>query len=142
MSKRKDNLPKNFPAQPLGDILHSIDQFFQDTMKNFPFPRMIPIYQYETQKHYIIEAELPGVKKEQIHLDVYENYIRISVESNESVETKNDKSEAWQQTQSFERSERVVYLPFSVREEEVEASLSNGVLRIRIPNKRKTISIE
>ncbi|MCD8510321.1 MAG: Hsp20/alpha crystallin family protein [Bacillus sp. (in: Bacteria)] len=119
-----------------------IDSFFQDTLHQLKAPRFIPINQYETNGEYVIEAELPGVNKEQITLDIYENYIKISVESEEILEEKDDKNETIRHNSRFERAERVVAVPFNVNETDINAELTNGMLQIRIPNKRKRIEIK
>ncbi|ADU30942.1 Hsp20/alpha crystallin family protein [Evansella cellulosilytica] len=138
----KKNSLQPFRERPFGDILQSIDSFFQDAVKHLKAPRFIPIYQYETEQEYIVEAELPGVNKEQLTLDIYHNYIKISILSEEIIREENDKEQIVKQSSRFERSERVVELPFAVNESEVKAKLQDGLLKIRIPNKRKKIKID
>ncbi|WP_096189306.1 Hsp20/alpha crystallin family protein [Evansella halocellulosilytica] len=141
MSKDKR---KNQPIheRPFGDILQSIDSFFQDTVRNFHIPRSIPVYRYETKTEYIIEAEIPGVKKDQITLDIYHNFIKIAVSYEDFEEVKDSKTQVFKQSTSFERSEKTIQLPFAVNESEVKAQLKDGVLKIRIPNKKKPIQID
>ncbi|WP_078595402.1 Hsp20/alpha crystallin family protein [Evansella clarkii] len=142
MSEEKKRPLLPFQERPFGDLLQSIDSFFQDTVKHIKAPRFIPTYQYETKKEYIIEAELPGVQKDQIGLDIYQNYIKISVQSEEITEEKDDIQNTFKHSSRFQRAERVVQLPFLVNESEVKAVLKDGVLQIRIPNKRKRIPID
>ena len=142
MSKKKDNLPNPFNEQPLGGLLKSIDGFFQNAFQNFQFVGGFPVYEYETETHYIIEAELPGVKKEQINLDIYSNQIKISVESSEVIEEKDDKHHVYKSSNSFQKAERYVILPFTISQKDVKASYRNGLLKIMIPNKKKRIEIE
>ncbi|MDG5789511.1 Hsp20/alpha crystallin family protein [Evansella sp. AB-P1] len=141
MSKEKNRPSLPFKEIPFGDILQSIDSFFQDTVRSLQAPRFIPIHQYETKNEYIIEAELPGVKKEQVSLDIYHNFIKISVQSEEVVEETDDINKTYKHNHRFERAERVVQVPFAVNESEVKAELNNGLLRIKIPNKKKRIEI-
>ncbi|MBU9720528.1 MULTISPECIES: Hsp20/alpha crystallin family protein [Bacillaceae] len=146
MSKEKDRSRslQPFHEKPFGELLQSLDSFFQDAFKqlNLQGMKMIPIYQYETNNEYVIEAELPGVKKDQIFLDIYHNFIKIAVQSDEIVEEINDNIKSIKKHGKFQRSERVVQLPFHVDENEVNASLKDGILKIRIPNKRMRIAIE
>lgn len=144
MSEEKKR-PRNiqpFQERPFGDILQSIDAFFQDTVNYLRPPRLIPVYQYETNTYYIIEAELPGVNKEQISLDIYHNFIKITVQSEEILQETDDKNKTYKQNHRFEKAERVVQIPFVVNESEVKAQLTNGILKIKIPNNRKPIQIE
>lgn len=142
MSKKKDNLPTPFNELPISDFLKSIDGFFQDAFKNFHFNGSFPVHQYETKTHYIIEAELPGVRKNQIILDIYHNQIKIGVQHSETIEEKNDIQQSFKATKSYQRSERVVMLPFSVSERNVKATYRDGLLKITVPNKKRTIEIE
>lgn len=142
MSKKKNNLPTPFNEQPLLNILKSIDGFFNEAFHNFQFFGGFIVRQFETKTHYVIEADLPGIKKEQIMLDIYSNQIKISVENSEEIEKKDDILHSYQRTRSFQKAERVVVLPFAISEKDVKAVFRNGVLRIEIPSKRKTIEIE
>ncbi|WNF35632.1 Hsp20/alpha crystallin family protein [Bacillaceae bacterium IKA-2] len=142
MSKNKDNLPTTFNEVPIVDFLRSIDGFFKDSFRNFQFISGFPIYQYETKSHYIIEAQLPGVKKEQIHLDIYSNHIKISVEDSKIVEEKDDIHHLYQSSRSYQKAERLIMLPFSINEHDIKASYREGILKISIPNKKKTIKID
>lgn len=142
MSDEKKRAIQPFFERPFGDILQSIDAFFQDTVNYLRPPRLIPVYQYETDTYYIVEAELPGVSKEQVSLDIYHNFIKISVKSEEILQETDEKNKTIKHNHRFEKSERVVQLPFAINESEVKARLANGVLKIIIPNKRKQIKIE
>lgn len=142
MSDRKKQDIKPIQEQPFGDILQSMDGFFNQAMKHLYTPKTIPIYQFETKDEYIIEAELPGVKKDQVSLDIFQNYIKIGVKEEAKEENKNDQKEITQQTYRYMRADRVVTLPFAVNQSDVKASLSQGLLKIRIPNKRKRIQID
>lgn len=142
MSNKKDNLPTPFNDLPFGEFLQSIDQFFQNTFQHFNFGFSFPVHQYETNTHYIIEADLPGVTKEQIQLDVYNNHLKIGVQNLEITEEKNDQSEIYKTMKSYQRAERVVMLPQAINENEMKATFKNGVLTIKIPNHKRRIEIE
>lgn len=142
MSDEKKRTIQPFHERPIGDILQSIDAFLQDAVKYFRPPRHIPVYQYDTDTYYIIEAELPGVNKEQVTLDIYHNYIKISVQSEEIIKETNDKNKTMKYNHRFEKAEKIVQIPYVVKESEVKAQLVNGILTIKIPNNRKPIKIE
>ncbi|WP_161524670.1 Hsp20/alpha crystallin family protein [Alteribacter lacisalsi] len=139
---KNQNVPKPIHEQPFGDILSSLDGFFHETMEKISIPRSIQVYEYETKKEYIIEAELPGIRKSQVSLDVYHNYIRISVNSRQEAEARDDKNGFWSRSRQFQRAERTITLPFYVDEKEVKAALKDGLLVIRIPYRRKRIQVE
>ncbi len=142
MTNKKDHLPTPFNERPIGDVLRSIDSFFQDAFRNFQFGGGFPIHQYETKNHYIIEAELPGVKKEQINLDVYNNFIKISIKNSEVIEETDDIHKQFRSFRSYQKAERVISLPFYISQRDVQASYRNGLLKITIINKKRSIEIE
>ncbi|MCR6107250.1 Hsp20/alpha crystallin family protein [Salipaludibacillus agaradhaerens] len=142
MSDRKKREIQPIHEKPFGDILHSMDHFFTQAIQHFHTPRTIPVHQYETADEYIIEAELPGIKKKQINLDIFQNYIKISVEDEAFTEKKDDTQKITEQSLRYQRADRLVTLPFAVNQSDVKASLSQGLLVIRIPNRRKRIPID
>jgi HSP20 family protein len=82
-------------------------------------------------KELVIKADLPGVKKEDISIDISENMLTISGEKKkeEKVETHN--------YYRFERSHGSFFRRFELPEgsntEKVKAHYDNGVLELRIP---------
>ncbi|MFP7297882.1 Hsp20/alpha crystallin family protein [Neobacillus niacini] len=125
--------------KPVKGFLQSIDEFFSS-----PFPGgAFPIQVRETEDKYIVTAELPGVKKEQIRLNILPNQLTISIENNES-ETKEDlNNHIFQKRVSHGRLSRTISLPVVVNEKMVKASYRDGLLTVTIPLVRgKTIDIE
>lgn len=128
------------------DFYNMLDNFFEDTWA--PARRfMTDTFKLDVQEkdgEYTIEAELPGVKKEEISIDVNENRLTISIEREEKTdEEKKNYIHRERRTTSMMRS---VYLKDS-DSEGIKAKLDNGVLNITIPKsekkeKTKTIEIE
>ncbi|MFD1735099.1 Hsp20/alpha crystallin family protein [Bacillus salitolerans] len=117
-----------FNAKPLKGVMDSIDEFFHRS-----FVGSIPIDLYETKNELVVHAEIPGVKREQIFLDIVGNVLKISVEHNEESEEKYDSHNYYRRERSYNRLERTVHLPYPVNEKQVKASYQNGVLKIRAP---------
>ena len=79
---------------PFNRRAREIESFFDKMFdSDFPFSFLNPsdmkvdIKEYE--KEYVLEAEIPGVNKEQIHIDYQQNYLTISVENRRSMKEKN-----------------------------------------------------
>ena len=125
--------------KPVKGFLQSIDEFFSS-----PFPSSaFPIQVRESEDKYIITAELPGVKKEQIRLNILPNQLTISIENNESATTEDLNNHLFQKRTSHERLSRTISLPVIINEKMVKASYRDGLLTITIPMVRgKTINIE
>ncbi|MBM7662393.1 HSP20 family protein [Bacillus mesophilus] len=129
-----------FNAKPLRGVMNSIDDFFQRS-----FVPAFPVDLYETKDELVITAEIPGVKREQIYLDIVGNTLRISVEHQDELEEKNTVHNYYRRERAYHRSERNVQLPYTVSEKQVKATYQNGILKIRAPKgqrRKSRIQIE
>lgn len=142
MSKDKKGFNKPFQEQAFGDILNSMDSFFHQAINHLQTTRPISVHQYETANYLVIEAELPGIKKEQVKLDIFQNNIKISIHEEETREKQDSINNISQQSFRHQRSDRIISLPFAINDTDLKASLSQGLLTIKIPNKRKRIQID
>ena len=80
---------------------------------------------------YHVDADLPGVKKEDIKIDVSDNIITISGERNHKEEVKEDDYHRIET--SFGKFERSFTLPKGADTENITASSKDGVLEVVIP---------
>lgn len=94
----------------------------------------IPVDVSETDKEYILRAELPGVDKNDIQLYCDENRVTITAEKKQlrKVDTEN-----FVQTESYSgQISRTVTLPGEIDPNNAEASYKDGVLEVRLPKVR------
>jgi HSP20 family protein len=89
----------------------------------------------ETDKEYLIRAELPGVKKEDVKVHLADGMISIEGERRQEKDEKNEK---------FHRVERVYgsfsrrfSLPEHIRADAVRSDYKDGVLSVHIPKTEK-----
>lgn len=123
-----------------------LDDFFSD---EFPTRRSLiaDIFKVdvrEDESHYFVEAELPGVKKEDIHVALSEGCLKVSVAHEEKTEEK--KQNYLHQERRFESMERNILLK-DAKEDGIRAVLKDGILEVAIPKKKsdgsaKRIEIE
>jgi len=89
----------------------------------------------ETDGELQIAVEMPGLKPEEIDIDVSGNTVRISGEHKE--EKKEEKEEKGRRYHRIERRSgsffRTVELPCSVEEDKVAAEYKDGVLKVTLP---------
>ena len=79
---------------------------------------------------YEVTAELPGVKKEDVEVELSEGRLSISVEKKES---KEEKDKNWLQKETSEwKANRGVYLKDAANEG-LTAKLADGVLTVNVP---------
>ncbi|CAO2193519.1 unnamed protein product [Urochloa humidicola] len=86
----------------------------------------------ETPEAHVFKADLPGVKKEEVKVEVEDgNVLVISGERSKEKEDKNDK---WHRVErSSGKFMRRFRLPENAKTEEVKAGLENGVLTVTVP---------
>ena len=100
----------------------------------------ISVYDKDDKLH--VRADLPGLKKEEIRLEIKKGYLTISADRKVEIE-KDAKVFAWGSSEyHFARS---VKLPYAVDEDAVDAKYEDGVLTITLPrteeSKPKAIEI-
>jgi HSP20 family protein len=155
------NLPKK-PENPVvpfigGDLLRKIDEFFNsdfhrsllDSMdaffQNHPLAWGFPVDVYETETEWIVRADLPGVDKDDIHIETLGDRLRIAVINNEQLEENNEASNYYRRERRYHRAERVIPLPYTIHKPQTRASYRNGILEVRgpkYPKTRQTLDIE
>ena len=103
-----------------------VDAAFADVMKQAWVPA---VDIEETEDAYQIDAELPGVKREDVSVEVHNGELSITGELKEQERT----GILRRKTRRTGRFEYHVSLARDVDAEKVEATLDEGVLRVRAP---------
>lgn len=86
----------------------------------------------ETNEAYLVEAELPGVNKEDLRLDYDNNYLTISAMKNETFEDRQDNY--LRQERHYGQIARSFYFD-NVDKTQIQARFQNGVLDIILPKR-------
>jgi HSP20 family protein len=96
----------------------------------------------ETYEHLVLRADLPGIDREDIEIEVKDNVLTVSGERSAEHE---QKGEGFHRVErAFGRFSRSVDLPAGVAADSVDARFDRGVLEVRIPKpeERKPTRIE
>ncbi len=114
-----------------------VEHFFRDDdgfFNNWPTnPSMPAVNITETSDSFRLEVAAPGLKKEDIKVEVDKGVLTIVSENQmENKETKNDFTRREFQYSSFRRS---FWLPENVAEEDIKAKYENGLLQITMAKK-------
>jgi HSP20 family protein len=124
------------PLTELEQLTERMRQLFDQTVGfTWPSPASrtggwTPLVDVEdTDDAYVVEAELPGVKREEVELELLANELAISGE----VAPRERTGTMRRQARRTGRFEYRVTLPDQVDAERIDASLADGVLTIRIP---------
>lgn len=103
----------------------------------------------EMDDSYELAVDLPGFKKDEIHLALDHGYLTISAEKSLEKDKENEKGKMLRQERYSGVMQRSFYIGDHLSEEDVKASYESGVLHIKFPKKealkapeKKTILIE
>jgi len=86
---------------------------------------------YEDKENFVVKAELPGMKKEDIEVTMRDGMLSISGERKS--EEKVEKGEVYRSERFFGRFQRTVALPSTVDAAKIKAQYKDGVLTVTLP---------
>lgn len=133
-NKKNNDVDKK--AKEVLDIEKLFESLFNDSF----FPTLIggssiKVDIMENEREYVVEAELPGVSKEEINVDLKNDKLTISVQRKQEIdETRENYIRRERKSGALSR---VFYLP-NIKEEEVKARFSNGMLTLNLPKLKET----
>ncbi|MEN1760966.1 Hsp20/alpha crystallin family protein [Anoxynatronum sibiricum] len=118
------------------------DRFLQDSWMTPSVGTGIKVDIQEKDDQYLLEAEIPGVEKEQIRVDYDNNYLTIAVEQQEEINE--EKGNYICRERRMGRTSRTFHVK-DIDPDTINASYENGILKVTLPRtheaKRRT-SIE
>jgi HSP20 family protein len=137
------------PAREMMSLREAMDRLFDDAFtrplgiagNNWSVP---PVDMYQTDDEVVVKAALPGIKSDEVQINVTGEMLTIKGETSQKEEVKEKayhlREQRWG---SFERS---VALPVAVVADKAKAEFENGILTITLPKaeevKPKTITIK
>ncbi|MCR4437144.1 MAG: Hsp20/alpha crystallin family protein [Clostridiales bacterium] len=128
-NRRNYGIPRR---NSIWDLRSVFEDFFNDSFFPAAFAGMGSIRAdiRETDKEFIVDAELPGVRKEDIRLDLRDDVLTISVEHKEETSQESEKY-IWKERKygALSRS----FFVDGVKQEAVTAKFVNGVLTVILP---------
>ena len=97
-------------------------------------PQAIRLDVTETEQGYLARAEIPGVRKEDIHVTIEGNQVTIGAEVKRETESK-DGERVLRTERYYGRVFRSFVLPTEIDESASEAKYENGVLDLKLVKK-------
>lgn len=88
----------------------------------------------ETDKGYELSADLPGMKKEDIHLSYENNYLTISAQKEDAQDTKDEDGQYIRRERRYGSMSRSFHID-GIDETQVAAEFKDGVLKVELPKK-------
>lgn len=126
-----------FRSDPIKQFMNNVDSILLET---FPHHH-IHVRSYETDKNYHIDLKFPPVKKEQIKLELYQQYLTLTITNREELKEYNENSSTFRSFTSQDSISRTILLPYIVNENEIKTSFKEGSLLVTLPKKTKQIEI-
>jgi len=114
-----------FPARPAGR---------EDEMTLFDWRPTVDTY--EEGDNVVIRAELPGVNKEDVSIDVKDNVLTLKGERKHEENVKEENY--FRRESAYGKFQRAFTLPDAVDASKIEASYKDGVLKITVPKAEET----
>jgi HSP20 family protein len=129
------------PFKDLIDLQKEINRLFETSFSRLPqrfvseesFAPAIDLY--EDENEYVVEAELPGLKQDEIKVSVEDDILSISGEKKREKEVKEEN--LYRSERFYGKFERQIVLPQNADRENIKASYKDGVLKVIIPKKEE-----
>ncbi len=124
------------PLSRLSSLSSEVDRLFN----SFPFlagsedrfDGSVPAVDlYHDKESVLLRAELPGMKKEDIHVSLHEDVLTLSGERRQ--EKQHDEKGALRSERFFGKFERQFTLPVRVDSSRVSATYEDGILTVTLP---------
>lgn len=119
--------------------LRDLEKDFYTVSKNEGVSAFVPVVNTrEGEFAYHVDVDLPGVKKEDIKVDINKNILTISGERKTKDEIKQE--DYYKVETYFGKFSRSFTLPENADVENIEAKIDNGVLEVMIPKLKDDIT--
>jgi HSP20 family protein len=153
--KKSKEVVKAEPARavsPFEDMEKRFEEFFKrpfsmfgpSWMPRMKFPEMGVISPemdiFEDGNDVVVKAEMPGIKKEDIEVNLTDDTVTVSGEKKK--EEKVEKKDYYRVERSYGSFSRSFRLPKEVQSDKAKATFKDGVLEIRVPKTAEAISKE
>lgn len=130
------------PSRELRRLERDMERFFEDFPSYTPSTSLRPLSteaitftpacdMNETDNHYLLSFDLPGVSRDEIKVEVIGNQLTVSGERKR--ESKEEKKGYYRAEREHGHFERRFALPNEVEANKVEANFQDGVLRVALP---------
>ena len=86
---------------------------------------------FEEKDDIVVKAELPGIEKDNIEVNLTDHHLTIKGEKKKEEEVKEENY--YRSERSYGSFLRTLELPVDVRADKVKATFKNGILEVRLP---------
>lgn len=124
-----------------GDFFSEMERMFDDFTRGSDYSltsEFSPVTDIEEEEdHFLMTIDLPGMKKDNISIDVKNNVLTISGERKREIDVE-EKHKGHRTERSYGSFTRSFTLPTTVNAEDIEARYEDGVLSLYLPKTPET----
>lgn len=132
-NQEEDTMSQLVPWSPLREMREALDELMDESVNWQAGPQAVvpAVNVSQTEKEVEVELNLPGYQKDQLSIEVGNDFVTISGEAQTS---QKDEGKQYFRREFASRSfQRMISLPAIVESDKAEAEMKHGVLRITIP---------
>jgi HSP20 family protein len=90
----------------------------------------------ERDDNYLLRADVPGFKPDQVKIEVEDDVLTVSAEHEESEEEEN-KDQYLRRERRYGSASRSITLPKGVTPDQVEATCKDGIVEVSVPKPKE-----
>lgn len=121
-----------FPRSPWSGLEGEIDRLFESALSDFgpaSSSNQFPVDLYEDKDNTYVRAELPGVNRDDVNVEMVEDYLTIT-----AARKANSPDGEGEQSFAFSRS---INITEEIAADKVSATYENGVLTVTLPKREE-----
>lgn len=120
------------PFRDIDDLFRDLNPAMWRNVDQAPRMRMDVS---ETEKEYLVKAEIPGVQKDDIKVAINGNQVSLSAEIKDERDASAGNAGSLRNERYYGQLQRSFTLPQEVDDDQAQARYENGVLHLTLPKK-------
>lgn len=128
------------PRSPWSGLEGEINRLFESALSDLgdgPLGTRFPVNLYEDKHNTYVRADLPGVSREEINVELVEGYLTITAVRKVPTTPANGSDQTGAARESFALS-RSVSISDAIQTDKIAAAYENGVLTVTLPKREET----
>jgi HSP20 family protein len=133
-NSRQLALGSRFSRSPWSGLETEIDRLFETALGDFSGPAQssrFPVDLFEDKDRTYVRAELPGVSREDVNVEVVDGYLTITATRKTPAANQGESEQTFSLSRSLE-------LPDEVQADQITAAYENGILTVTLPKREET----
>lgn len=110
-----------------------MNTFDRDFFSHWDSSKLMRTDVKENDDSYELKVNLPGLKKEDVRIELNQDYLTISAKAQNANDEKDDSGKYVRRERYYGSYQRQFYVGEGVKQEDIHASMADGVLTLTIP---------